>query len=55
MKAMPALQANKYDEGILSKWGKVAGDGLEKGASYDQVVAAFKKEVKNTYPELQVE
>ncbi len=55
MKNMPAREPNKYDDEILSKWVKVASQGIDNNTPYDDVVAAFKKEVKNTYPELKVE
>lgn len=55
MKAMPARQPNKYDEGILSLWGKVASEGINNNTPYDQVVASFKKEVKNAYPDIQAD
>ncbi|REE92713.1 carbohydrate ABC transporter substrate-binding protein (CUT1 family) [Paenibacillus taihuensis] len=55
VKAMPAIQPDKYGEDILSKWRKAAGDGIANNSSYDDVVAAFKKEVKNTFPEVSVD
>ncbi|MBW7459168.1 extracellular solute-binding protein, partial [Paenibacillus sepulcri] len=55
IKQMPAVQADKYGEDILSRWRKVAGEGVTNKSSYDDVVAAFKKEVKNTFPELSVD
>lgn len=55
MKSMPARQPNKYDDDILGKWVKVASQGIDNNTPYDDVVAAFKKEVKNTYPEIQVD
>lgn len=55
VKAMPALQADKYGEEILSKWRKTAGEGITNDKSYDDVVAAFKKEVKNTFPDVKVD
>ncbi|WP_169306591.1 ABC transporter substrate-binding protein [Cohnella pontilimi] len=55
MKSLPGVKADKYNEGVLSKWGKVAGEGINNNTPYDKVVQAFKKEVKNTYPEIKVE
>ncbi|ALS27087.1 ABC transporter substrate-binding protein [Paenibacillus sp. 32O-W] len=55
VKAMPGLKADKYGEDILSKWRKVAGEGITNNTPYEDVVAAFKKEVKNAFPELQID
>ena len=48
------IKADKYGEDILSKWRKSAGDGITNNKSYDDVVKDFKKEVKNTFPEIDV-
>ncbi len=55
VKNIPPLKADKYGEDILSKWRTVAGDGITNNKSFDDVVAAFKKEVKNAFPELNVD
>lgn len=55
VKLMPAVQADKYGQDILVMWTKVAGEGITNKTAYDDVVAAFKKEVKNTFPELSVD
>jgi multiple sugar transport system substrate-binding protein len=55
VKNIPALRADKYGEEVLSKWRKIAGEGVENDYSYDEVVQKFKKEVKNAFPELQVD
>ncbi|WP_219838417.1 ABC transporter substrate-binding protein [Paenibacillus sp. R14(2021)] len=51
---IPATKADKYGEEILSRWRKVAGAGITNNKSFDDVVAAFKKEVKNAFPELKM-
>ncbi|CAM3297189.1 extracellular solute-binding protein [Paenibacillus lupini] len=55
VKQMPAIKADKYGEDILSKWRKAAGDGVTNNLSYEDVVKNFKKEVKNTFPEIKVD
>lgn len=55
MKNLPPIAPDKYNEAILGKWGKAAGEGINNNKSYDDVVAAFKKDVKNTYPEISVD
>lgn len=55
VKQMPAIKADKYGEDILSKWRKAAGDGITNNLSYEDVVKNFKKEVKNTFPEIKVD
>lgn len=55
VKSIPAEKPDKYGEDILSKWRKVASDGVTNNKSFDDVVASFKKEVKNTFPELKVD
>jgi len=55
MKAMPVRQPNKYDEAIQGKWVSVASQGIDNNTPFDTVVATFKKEVKNMFPELQVD
>lgn len=52
---LPALSADKYGEEILSLWRKTAGQGIINKTNYDKVVASFKKEVKNAFPELKVD
>jgi multiple sugar transport system substrate-binding protein len=52
---IPATKPDKYGEDIMSKWRKVAGDGVTNNRSYDDVVTDFKKEVKNAFPELNVD
>lgn len=52
---LPALSADKYGEEILSLWRKSAGQGITNKTDYDKVVASFKKEVKNAFPELKVD
>ncbi|MFD2334358.1 ABC transporter substrate-binding protein [Cohnella sp. GCM10020058] len=52
---MPALSADKYGEEILSLWRKTAGQGITNKTDYDKVVASFKKEVKNAFPDLKVD
>ena len=49
---MPGHTADKYGEEILSKWRKVAGEGVTNNRSYDEVLSDFIKEVKNSFPEL---
>ncbi|WP_028608856.1 ABC transporter substrate-binding protein [Paenibacillus harenae] len=53
--AMPGIAPDKYGEEVLSKWRKVAGQGITNNTSYDDVVADFKKEVKNAFPDIQVD
>jgi multiple sugar transport system substrate-binding protein len=55
VKSIPATKPDKYGEDILSKWRKVASEGVTNNKSFDDVVATFKKEVKNTFPELKVD
>lgn len=52
VKQMPGHTADKYGEEILSKWRKVAGEGVTNNRSYDEVLSDFIKEVKNSFPEL---
>ncbi|PQP88233.1 hypothetical protein CPT76_20470 [Paenibacillus sp. AR247] len=52
---IPATKPDKYGEDIMSKWRKVAGDGVTNNRSFDDVVTDFKKEVKNAFPELNVD
>ncbi|MBD2868788.1 ABC transporter substrate-binding protein [Paenibacillus arenilitoris] len=52
---MPGIAPDKYGEEVLSKWRKVAGQGITDNTSYDDVVASFKKEVKNAFPDIQVD
>jgi multiple sugar transport system substrate-binding protein len=54
VKSIPAAKADQYSEEILSKWRKIAGQGIKDNASYDTVVASFKKEVKNSFPDLKI-
>jgi multiple sugar transport system substrate-binding protein len=54
VKGIPATKADQYSEEVLSKWRKVAGQGIKDNASYDTVVASFKKEVKNSFPDLKI-
>lgn len=55
MKSMPKIPADKYNGNIQSLWVKVASHGIDTNESYDTVVQKFKKEVKGTYPELNVQ
>ncbi|MDN4072990.1 extracellular solute-binding protein [Fictibacillus terranigra] len=55
VKDIPAQKADKYGEEILSLWRKVAGQGIKDNANVDKVISKFKKEVKNAFPELQVD
>lgn len=53
MKSMPVIKSDKYSDSILSLWRKTAGQGITDNKSYADVVAAFQKEVKAAFPELQ--
>jgi multiple sugar transport system substrate-binding protein len=53
--SMPGIVPDKYSEEVLSKWRKIAGEGVTNNTSYDDVVASFKKEVKNAFPDIQVD
>lgn len=52
---MPGISPDKYSEEVLSKWRKIAGEGITNKTSYDDVVATLKKEVKSAFPEIQVD
>ncbi|MFB9278640.1 ABC transporter substrate-binding protein [Cohnella cellulosilytica] len=53
--AMPGIAPDKYSEEVLSKWKKYAGEGITNKTAYEDVVAAFKKEVKSAFPDIQVD
>lgn len=55
VKDIPDYKSDKYGEEVLSKWRKVAGQGIKDNADIDSVIKKFKKEVKNTFPELKVD
>lgn len=55
VKEIPAYRADKYGEEILSKWRKVAGQGVKNDTDIEEVIKQFKKEVKNSFPELEIE
>lgn len=55
VKNIPAQKADKYSEEVLSKWRKIASQGITDNTPYDTVVANFKKEVKSAFPEIQVD
>ena len=53
--SMPGIRPDKYGEEVLSKWRKIAGEGINNNSSFDEVVANFKKEVKSAFPDIQVD
>ncbi|MFB5196822.1 ABC transporter substrate-binding protein [Neobacillus sp. KR4-4] len=55
VKDIPDYKSDKYGEEVLSKWRKVAGQGIKNNEKIDSVIKKFKKEVKNTFPELKVD
>ncbi|MEH7081581.1 ABC transporter substrate-binding protein [Neobacillus drentensis] len=55
VKDIPGYKSDKYGEEVLSKWRKVAGQGIKNNEDIDSVIKKFKKEVKNTFPELKVD
>ncbi|ETI67520.1 ABC transporter substrate-binding protein [Neobacillus vireti] len=55
VKDIPGLKPDKYGEEVLSKWRKVAGQGIKDKDDINNVIEKFKKEVKNTFPELNVD
>lgn len=52
---LPALPADKYGEDILSLWRETAGRGIASDWTYDKTAAAFKKEVRLRFPELEID
>jgi multiple sugar transport system substrate-binding protein len=52
---IPGTKSDKYGEEVLSKWRKVAGQGIKDNADIDEVIKKFKKEVQNSFPELKVD
>ncbi|MFJ5759825.1 ABC transporter substrate-binding protein [Neobacillus sp. NPDC093182] len=55
VKEIPGTKSDKYGEEVLSKWRKVAGQGIKDNADIDEVIKKFKKEVQNSFPELKVD
>ncbi|PAE42879.1 ABC transporter substrate-binding protein [Bacillus sp. 7884-1] len=55
VKEIPGTKSDKYGEEVLSKWRKVAGQGIKDNADIDEVIKNFKKEVQNSFPELKVD
>ncbi|MGZ4160110.1 MAG: ABC transporter substrate-binding protein [Neobacillus sp.] len=55
VKDIPAYKPDKYGEDVLGIWRKVAGQGVKDNASINDVIKNFKKEVKNTFPEINVD
>ncbi|MDQ0972570.1 multiple sugar transport system substrate-binding protein [Neobacillus niacini] len=55
VKDIPATNSDKYGEEVLAKWRKVSGQGVKDNDDIKDVIKEFKKEVKNTFPELEVE
>jgi multiple sugar transport system substrate-binding protein len=55
VKSLPPVKADQYGEEILSKWRKISSEGIQNGQDIDEVLKRFKSEVKNTFPELEVE
>ena len=55
VKDIPDYKSDKYGEEMLSKWRKVAGQGIKNNEDINSVIKKFKKEVKNTFPELMVD
>jgi multiple sugar transport system substrate-binding protein len=55
VKRIPPYKADKYSEEVLSKWRKVAGQGVTDNADYEKVLEDFKKELKAAFPDIQVD
>jgi multiple sugar transport system substrate-binding protein len=55
VKDIPGYKSDKYGEEVLSIWRKAAGQGVKNNADIKEVIKNFKKEVKNTFPELKVD
>ncbi|NWQ39234.1 extracellular solute-binding protein [Bacillus sp. EB106-08-02-XG196] len=55
VKEIPGTKSDKYGEEVLSKWRKVAGQGIKDNADINEVIKNFKKEVQNSFPELKVD
>ena len=52
---IPARSPDKYSEAIQSLFNTTVSDMIRKGQSNEEAMAAFKQQVRNAFPELQVD
>lgn len=55
VKDIPAKKADKYSEDVLGLWRVSASQGIQNDRSINEVIDRFKKEVKNSFPELTID